>query len=157
MVVEENLSEDSIVLKQETGKQFMKYSFNGDDKPFTFRNMKVKNEGKETFLKSEGFYPNVDIVEGSFGTKIVMELPGVSKQNLKMTISKNIISIQATKDKPYEGYDKVKKVEIKYGGVLWKFEHTHQIVPSEVKRSFQDGLLIIELPKGDEEEVELSF
>ena len=161
-MVEDSIPENAIYLKQEPGKKFMKYALRSEfaedpSRPFTFRNMRVKSEGRETFLKGDGFYPSVDIVDCHDGTKIIMELPGVQKQNLKMTIQKHIINIQATKTRPYDLTDKIRKVECTFGSFLWKYEHTAPIQAKQIKKSFEDGLLTIVLPKGEEEEVEICF
>lgn len=159
-VVEDEVTESNIELREDPVLHSMKYVWAGhaESKEFKLRNVRFRTEsGKETLLKADGFFPKTDIIESTNGTTIYVEVPGVAKNDVKLSCLKNSITISAVKHKPYEGNVKQRKMERKYGSFTWKYEHSGPIDLKQLKRSFENGVILITIPKGEDEEVELGF
>lgn len=159
-VVEDDVAESHIELREDPTDHTMKYvwAHHSDSKEFKLRNVRFRTEsGKETLLKSDGFFPRTDIVESTEGTTIYVEVPGVAKSDVKLGCLKNTITISAVKPQPFGGNVKQRKMERKFGSFTWKYEHSGPIDLKSLKRSFENGVITITIPKGNEEEIELDF
>ena len=69
----------------------------------------VKQVIKEIGAKTREFYefvlPPVDMHLGDQSLKVVIDIPGFEKKDIKLTLSENILSIKAVKTKEEEGDD----------------------------------------------------
>ncbi len=96
-------------------------------------------------------FPLLDVYDA--GDKIVVkaELPGVSKDDIEITVRENELVIKGEKKKEEEvKEDNYYYSERSFGKFVRSIRLPVQIKPDEVKAKFKNGVLEIELPKIEE-------
>jgi HSP20 family protein len=95
--------------------------------------------------------PAVDIAEGEKGFVVTMELPGVAKQDVRITMQEGILTVKGEKkqEKEPEGSD-YSRVERSYGSFQRSFSLPPAVSTAGIDASFSDGVLNIRLPKVEE-------
>ncbi len=96
-------------------------------------------------------YPLVNIKERKDQLEISAELPGLSKDDVKISISDSILTIKGEKKseakKENENYF---RTERRYGKLERSFRLPTKVDNEKVKAEFKDGILNIMLPKKEE-------
>jgi HSP20 family protein len=102
----------------------------------------------KSFLQNTGIVPNVDISETKDEYIITSELPGVKKEDIKVTIDNNILTIKGEKkhEKEEKGKNYLRR-ERTYGSFSRSFTLTPNVDVNKIKSTFKDGVLEIKLPK----------
>jgi HSP20 family protein len=97
------------------------------------------------------FSPRMDISETEQAFIIHAELPGVQKEDIKISISEdNTLSITGEKKKSEQIQDKnFVRMERFYGTFRRTFTLPDQIQSSSIKADFTNGILEISLPKSE--------
>lgn len=104
----------------------------------------TKNEGLG------GFVPVVNTREGEFAYHIDIDLPGVQKDDIKIDISKGVLTISGerrTKEEVKE--DDYYKVETSFGKFTRSFTLPDNIDTENIEASSSDGVLEVVIPKQD--------
>ena len=95
--------------------------------------------------------PAVDIVERADEFEVNVELPGVSKDDVKITLESNILTIRGEKKQEKEKErENVHRVERSYGSFQRSFTLPTTVKDDKVDASYHDGILKITLPKAEE-------
>jgi HSP20 family protein len=105
--------------------------------------------GKEAMTVAE-WSPLVDITEDEKEYVIKAELPDVKKEDIKLTVEDNVMSISG--ERKYEKEEKGKKyhrVERAYGSFLRSFTLPDAADGSTVSAEYKDGVLNVRLPKSE--------
>ena len=94
-------------------------------------------------------FPKVDLMENNNSVNIIVELPGVSKNDVKIVLENNVLTISGEKKNKVEEKDNVKIVtnERTFGKFERKFELPEDINPDDVKANLENGLLNISIAK----------
>jgi HSP20 family protein len=99
------------------------------------------------------FTPHVDIVEKDGHYEIKADLPGVKKEDLKVNLEDGVLTIEAShkeeKDEKEEG--KVIRRERRTGRFMRSFTLGSNVEDKDIKANFNDGVLVIEVPKAKPE------
>lgn len=104
---------------------------------------------KEAMTVAE-WSPLVDIAEDEKEYLIKAELPEVKKEDVKLTIQDNVLSISG--ERKYEKEEKGKKyhrVERAYGSFMRSFTLPEDADGSKVSAEYKDGVLKVHLPKSE--------
>lgn len=122
----------------------------------------MRNEMERKFNKfyrsmaedSEGIcdcYPLVDIEETKDNFIIYAELPGLSREDVKLSIADDTLTISGEIKEPEQKQDrKFHRLERSYGKFQRSFYLPMQINSDKVKAGFKDGILTVTLPKKEE-------
>ncbi len=96
--------------------------------------------------------PQVDIYENESGFIILVDLPGVDKQNVSVEVKENILTISGERA-VYgpEQDDLYYRRERSCGTFQRSFSLRTMIAPDKIKASFKNGVLKIEIPSPEEE------
>jgi HSP20 family protein len=95
--------------------------------------------------------PAADIVEDKDGYTVTAELPGLKKEEIKVTVQNNVLTISGEKKKELESKnDTAHKLERSYGAFSRTFELPAVVDGSRISAEFKDGVLKVELPKTEE-------
>ena len=92
----------------------------------------------------------VDVVEKDGTFKVRADLPGVKKDDINVRIDGNLVQIDAeTKEEKESKEDggKVLRSERYYGSVSRAFTLAHDVDETKASARYEDGVLILELPK----------
>ncbi len=109
-------------------------------------------EGKDLFSRSD-WAPAVDIKETAEAFTIDAELPGMSKDDVKVTVHDGVLTIEGERKHEEESGDKKHhRVERFYGSFMRRFTLPDNVDENSVKASFKDGLLTLTLQKAEPKE-----
>ncbi len=99
-------------------------------------------------LKVAEWAPAVDIQETETEYLVKAELPEVEKQDVKVTVQENVLTIQGErKQEKEEKGKKFHRVERSYGTFLRTFTVPEDVDATKVAADFKEGVLKIHLPK----------
>jgi HSP20 family protein len=105
--------------------------------------------GKEAMTVAE-WSPRVDITEDDKEYVITADLPEVKKEDIKLTVQDNVMSISG--ERKYEKEETGKKyhrVERAYGSFMRSFTVPEDADGSKVSAEYKDGVLNVRLPKSE--------
>jgi len=101
--------------------------------------------------KSGSWYPAVDLAETETEFKLMAELPGLTRDEVKITLNGNVITLQGTKQSETESKENNwVHVERTYGAFERSFRLGGPVDKSKVKARFENGVLTVVLPKSEE-------
>lgn len=102
------------------------------------------------------FAPRVDIKDVDDHYEITAELPGVAKDDIHVHVKDGILTLEAetTQEDKEEKEGKVIRQERRYGKYMRSFNLGTDVEESDIKASFNDGVLKLQAPKLVEKEVE---
>ncbi len=104
----------------------------------------------EAFVASD-WIPAVDISEHDTEYLVKLELPGVSKDDVKITMQNNILTVRGEKRKEKESKgSNYHRVERSYGAFQRNFTLPSTVRADRIDASYSDGILTIVLPKAEE-------
>ncbi len=96
----------------------------------------------------DSFSPRIDISEDEKTILIDAEIPGVKKDNLKITLQDNILTIEGEKKKVSEDKEKnFYREERTFGKFKRSFTLPVEVDSNNVDAKFEDGTLAIKLNK----------
>ncbi len=97
---------------------------------------------------STGLAFPVDIKDTPEAVQIRAELPGMNKEDIKINLSDNILTIQGErrKEEKEEGSNFI-RIELSYGSFSRSFTVDMPVKQDDIKASYQEGILAITLPK----------
>jgi len=97
------------------------------------------------------WYPAVDLAETENEFKIVAELPGLTRDDVKITVNDDVITLRGTKQsETISNEDNWSQVERTYGAFERSFRLGGSVDKSKVKARFENGVLTVVLPKSEE-------
>lgn len=95
--------------------------------------------------------PPVDIKETDEALTISAEIPGLSKENVSITMENNVLTISGErkfeKDVEKENFHRIERA---YGSFSRSFSLPANVATEKADASFKDGVLIVTLPKTEE-------
>jgi HSP20 family protein len=97
------------------------------------------------------YAPRVDVVENKENFVVRAELPGIKKEDVKLTLENNVLTLSG--EKRYEekrDEDNFHLRESRYGKFERSFRLTDNIDRSNIAADYKDGVLTISLPKTKE-------
>ncbi|RPI70697.1 MAG: Hsp20/alpha crystallin family protein [Ignavibacteriales bacterium] len=104
------------------------------------------------------YYPHIDISDDEKNIFVEAEIPGVKKEDMKITLQDNILTITGEKRK--ESEEKKKnffRSERVYGSFTRSFTLPEDINPDSVDAKFENGILKIKISKADQKKVNEKF
>lgn len=106
------------------------------------------------FANQNTFSPKISISENKKNILIYAEIPGVQKENIKLTLQDNVLTIEGEKKKVNEDkYISIYKEERNYGKFKRSFTLPVEVDSDNVDAIFNNGILEIELHKVETKEV----
>ena len=101
--------------------------------------------------EQEGYFvPAIDVEETEKEYIVKAELPGLSKDDIKISLRDNSITIYGERKKEKEEKGKTyHRVEMVYGKFSRTIELPEEIVPDKAKAEYKNGILTVTLPKSE--------
>jgi HSP20 family protein len=99
------------------------------------------------------FVPKIDVSENDKSIQVHAELPGLSKDSIKISVDNGVLEISGEKSFEKRTEDKKRKyhrVERSYGSFVRRLAVPRSTKASDVKAKFQNGVLELEVPKAAE-------
>jgi len=102
-------------------------------------------------VASRNWLPSVDISETDDSLLLYVELPGMTKDDVDITLENNLLSIRGERKFEKENTkENFHRIERTFGSFSRSFTLPSNVRSDEVNASFRDGLLHIEIPKAEE-------
>lgn len=110
----------------------------------------VARANGETNTGAITFTPAVDIFERGETTVIMAEMPGVSAEDIDVTLERRVLTLRGkVKSHAPEGYQRLSS-EYREGDYLRVFTLSDEIDQAHINAEFKSGLLRLELPRTTE-------
>lgn len=111
----------------------------------------LSSQDGESNTENSSWMPTVDISETENGFEIHAELPGVTDDDLNVSVTDNLLTIKGEKrqEEKTEGKN-YHRVERRYGSFQRSFTLPRQVNTSDIKAGFKDGILTLSIPKVEE-------
>jgi len=105
---------------------------------------------EETTVPARVFLPTADIYETPDALKVVLEMPGVDKSNVKVGVENGILTVEGRLD--FSKYQDLQPLYTEYniGHYSRSFRLTTKIDQSKIVAEVKEGVLSLVLPKADE-------
>lgn len=101
-------------------------------------------------LKVADWTPSADIQETDNAYLIKAEIPGVKKEDVKVTVEDGVLTIRGErKAEREETGKKFHRIERSYGSFLRSFRMPDGVDEAAAKAEFKDGMLNVTLPKSE--------
>jgi HSP20 family protein len=105
---------------------------------------------EESTVPTRAFVPATDIYETDDALTIVMEIPGVPKEDLDVSVESGVLNVEGRLNfKKYEGMQPV-YTEYNVGHYQRSFSLTNRIDQLKIRADVSDGVLTLVLPKAEE-------
>ncbi len=99
---------------------------------------------------TSAWVPACDIFEDADGVKLVMEVPGVNPDDLKIQLENNMLTIRGEKRQvAEEKADRVHRYERSYGSFERTFSLPSTVDADRIEADISDGVLTVMLPKAE--------
>ena len=104
---------------------------------------------QESTILSRSFLPVTDIFETNQALTVVLEIPGVVKENVDVNVENDILTIEGRID--YSKYEKLSPVYTEYnvGHYVRSFHISSKIEQGEISAELKDGVMTLVLPKAE--------
>lgn len=114
---------------------------------------RAKKEFEQTVERTEAgtfFSPYTDIHETQTAVIVAMEVPGVNKESVDITLDKGVLTVKGKVD--VERFSSLRPLYTEYnvGNFVRTFTVSTKIDSAGISASLADGVLTIELPKAAE-------
>lgn len=97
------------------------------------------------------FSPALDVEETEDGFTLHVELPGVSADDVEITLEENVLTIAG--ERPFYGEERAddfRRVERRFGRFHRAIRMPDRVAGDLVAATFRDGMLTISVPKAEE-------
>jgi len=94
-------------------------------------------------------FPRVDVADDEKSIRLIAELPGVKKEDVKILLENGFLTVSGDKKSEFEANEEINvfRNERLFGNFERKFELPENINPDEIKAKFENGLLKISIAK----------
>jgi len=119
------------------------------DYPKTYDSM-IEDLFSTDCIAARPTYPAMDVVEKENETLVVAELPGVKKEEIKITFENNVLTISGSR-KPNEIDEKANLIlnELRSGDFTRSIKFGHDVDTARMSAEMNNGILTITLPKAE--------
>jgi HSP20 family protein len=103
-------------------------------------------------LSGNQAYPvAIDVVEERDQYILKADLPGINKEDIKVSLENGILTIEGERKSEAESKDKqVHRVERSYGRFVRSLDVGTSVDSSKIQASYKDGVLQLNVPKAEE-------
>jgi len=110
----------------------------------------VLDEAFESGAITSAWHPAVDIFEDKDAVKIVVELPGVKPEDVKLSLENNLLTIRGEKkQEAEERNERVHRYERSYGSFERAFVLPSTVDGEKISAEYRDGVLTVTVPKAE--------
>ena len=101
--------------------------------------------------KNPNFMPRVEITEDRDNFYLNLEMPGIKKEDIKINIENNVLTIKGTKSQSYNKEENNLVMNERYYGEFSRsFNLSKDIKIENIDAQYNDGVLNLMLPKVEE-------
>ncbi len=102
------------------------------------------------FFAAENVFPALDVSEDINQYAIEIDVPGVKKEDVKVTFDNGILTIQGERKSETESKDKsYHRMERSYGKFVRSINLGRDVDTGHIKANYKEGVLAISVPKSE--------
>lgn len=111
------------------------------------REIQQKQEGT---VPARSFLPDTDIFETEGSLEVVLEMPGVDKSNVNITVEDDVLEVRGTIE--FTRYQGLRPIYTEYpvGHYRRSFSLSNRIDKHKISAEMKDGVLTVTLPKAEQ-------
>jgi HSP20 family protein len=111
------------------------------------REVQQKQEGT---VPARSFLPATDIFETDGSLEVVLEMPGVDRSNVNITVEDDALEVRGTIE--FTRYQGLRPIYTEYpvGHYRRSFSLSHRIDQHKISAEMKDGVLTVTLPKAEQ-------
>ncbi len=95
--------------------------------------------------------PSVDVIESENGFEIKAEIPGVEKDEIKISVEDHVLTLSGERKHEKEEKDKnYHRIERSYGKFQRAFQLPNGVQSDAIDANYVNGILTIRIPKSEE-------
>ncbi len=113
-----------------------------DIQQFVEKVVPLTNEDKD-------FAPDCDIIESEVDYKVLLDLPGLAKKEIGISLKNNVLTVKGERDIKAGDGEEFKRQERKRGAFARSFALPEAVNTAEISASFRNGVLTVSMPKSD--------
>ena len=104
---------------------------------------------QERTVPSAAYLPATDIFETDQALTVIMEMPGVRKENVEINVENDVITVEGRID--FSKYDGIRPVYTEYnvGNYVRSFQLSSKIEQRAISAELKDGVMTLVLPKAE--------
>jgi HSP20 family protein len=104
---------------------------------------------EESTSPSRSFLPITDIFETDKALTVIMEMPGVARDNVHVGVENDVVTIEGRID--YAKYEKLQPIYTEYmvGNYVRSFQLSSKIDQAAISAELKDGVMTVVLPKAE--------
>ncbi len=122
---------------------------------FPFSDLMRDFFGNEGYCDDYNAIPEANISEDDNKYQIELAVPGLEKKEIKVEIDKDILKVRhESQEKKENENQRYSRREFLYKGFTRTFTIPESVDDSKLKAKYENGILILELPKKPKSEVE---
>jgi len=106
-------------------------------------------EEAERMEKDLVMIPAADVVENDTHFIIIMNMPGLKKEDIHVSLEKGILTVSAERQQPFADAKIVLRREIAHGKMERQFEVPEGTKPTDVYAKVEDGVLTLTIKKAE--------
>src|SRR5215211_3237015 len=119
------------------------------DQELQVQQKREADKSQEPTMPLRHFLPDADIFETEQALTVVLEMPGVDRENMEVTIEDNVLSVEGRVDfSKYAGLQPIYS-EYNIGNYARSFRIASQIDQSKISAEVKDGVMTLTLPKAE--------
>jgi HSP20 family protein len=104
---------------------------------------------QERTVPSAAYLPATDIFETEQTLTVIMEMPGVARENVDVRVENDVLTVEGSIDfSKYEGIQPV-YTEYNVGNYVRSFQLSSRIEQSGISAELKDGVMTLVLPKAE--------
>jgi len=127
------------------------HSLRNFDDFFSNLNQSIAKRPAQEGMLSADWIPSVDIIENDDSFVIKAELPEVKKEDVKVSIDKNILTFSGER-RTEQKDEKEHRIERSYGSFSRSFSLPDNIDDTKISAENKDGMLYLTIPKAEAKE-----
>ena len=121
-----------------------------DDQELQVQQKREVDRTQELTTPTRAFMPSADIFETEDALTVVLEMPGVSKDNIDVSVENDILTVEGRIDfGKYEGLRPVYG-EYNVGPFRRSFRLSSRVDQGKINAEMRDGVITLALPKAAE-------
>lgn len=121
-----------------------------DQKELQVQQKREVDKGQEATAPMRAFMPNADIFETEKALTLVLEMPGVDRDNIDISVENGVLTVEGKINLgKYEGLQPVYG-EYNVGPYRRSFRISSRINQDKINAEMRDGVITLVLPKAEE-------
>lgn len=106
--------------------------------------------GSPSSRNTSAWQPRVDIVENDESYSLFAEVPGMTREDIRVSVKEGVLILEGNKRPHYENTDRPNRRERFFGNFSRTFQLPDNVKLDDMSATYRDGILHLTVPKAEE-------